>query len=390
MINTKKCWHLKEKRCYKITIKGEYVSRPFPWVSKSKIKTYKFCPYCFYLSKILKEKGELGLKTKAGTNTHLIFSNIFRLFDIEYVIENIDLNYTDPIRKNELTNYVYGLCMDQVPKHDRSNQYLRRIFWKFSIYEAGHFYYLYDLFNGNKFKIWEYFKPQGIEEYIEVPQIKIFGTLDRRSITVDKNLNKKTFIADYKTGHIPKESIESGSLPTTFNKELHFYMLLHLIKNEGYRLSEKVVKFLNDDLYYENGQWREFKLGKTKEEDKKLRRAQKKYLTSLGDDYRLFKIDEKGRKKIFPYKNCEAGIIFFTIELEPKNPVVVKRNFSYTSYKAVLNDINYIRKVVKYLDREEYYAVREMKTRPQYSPYKCPHCSMEEYCLAKEEKEMVL
>ena len=70
-----------------------------------------------------------------------------------------------------------------------------------------------------------------------------------------------------------------------------------------------------------------------------------------------------------------------------KDPVVVRKKFTYASFKTALLKINLARAIWFRRWDDSFYLIRKMKTRPEYSQYRCDHCSRKEKCLAEIEAE---
>jgi len=377
-------------------VKGEYISKDFPYISKSKIKTHLYyCPYLSWTKYFLKEeKGVMGIRCDVGTDTHLIFSEFWKYVDGDYIFDNLKINPAIELDNNPVTHYFYSICMTLTPEYDREVHVLQRIFWKFSLLHAARFLYLHSLFNGNKFKVWEYFKPLEIEEFYIDDLFEIFGTLDIVFREIDEQLNEGIFVADYKTGNIPA-SVKRGpknisddtsvKLPPKFMFEIHFYGLCFLLKR-GWRFTdERIKRFVIDDEYKDEHGWHKFGLGKTKEEQQDIDDAKRKYLTTI--DHKLKRKDIKTNKLVtFKHGGITLGIIFLSGDPNIDVPVVAKKKFTYSSFKTVLYKINAMRQIYFNRDNDEYYLIREMKTRPEYNEYRCVHCSRNERCLKEIEE----
>lgn len=369
-----------------------------PDFSKSKLKTFFFfCEYLFYVTKILGEKQHTNRKCDVGTDTHMIFSEFWKYVDSEYIFnpDNIELDPTVPTEDNPLTNYFYGICMELTPEYDRGVAVLQRIFWKFAVLQSVRFYYLYQLFNGNKFKIWKYFFPLAIEDYYYAKDICYHGTLDVCHLEIDDNLNEGEFVADYKTGNVPAEVLRgpvnlanetSTKLPPRFMFEIHSYGLQRLMKRGCKFLDERVTRFVLDDEWQDSkGDWHKFELGKNKVEQKASNKTKRSYLTHLQASLDKWNPIKNVWEK-FDVSKILVGIIFLSGNPEIRHPVVVKKKFNPVSMRSVLQKINTARQVWFNRDNDKYYLVRLMKTRPEYNKYKCSLCSREAGCLREIEE----
>lgn len=372
-------------------MEGEYLHRELPWVSKSKIKTaLYFCPWLFYNKNILKEpEDKLSKRASVGTDTHMIFDLFWTKVKSKYIFDELEIDPTIDIEDNPVTLYFYSICMTLTPEYDREVGVLQRIFWKFSVLHASRFLYLYSLFNGNKIKIWRYFRPIVIEEFVQNEEFQIFGTIDTAFLDINKNGKETLYLADYKTGHIPASVLKgrtnklnelSITLPPKFMFEVHFYALLYLL-NKGWVFDdERVTRFVLYDEYLENGEWKKFGLGITKEEQKEIYNTKRKYLTSLQPKFKKF--DELTQKEIeFNYGDMQLGIIFLTGDPDIDDPVVIKKAFNYRSLRTALLKINILRQLWFYRNYDELYLIKNMKTKPEWNDYMCPKCSRGKKCL---------
>ena len=75
------------------------------------------------------------------------------------------------------------------------------------------------------------------------------------------------------------------------------------------------------------------------------------------------------------------GIIFLTGDPKIKYPIVVKKKFNHTSFKTTILKINTMRQIYFNRNNDEFYLIREMKTRPEYNKYRCENCSRNDKCL---------
>jgi len=378
---------------------GEYIERRMPDFSKSKLKTlFFFCAYLFYVTKILGEKQHTDKKCDVGTDTHLIFSEFWKYVDAEYIFnpKKIELDPTVPKEDNPLTHYFYGICMSITPDYDREVAVLQRIFWKFAVLQSVRFYYFYKLFNRNRHKIWHYFFPIAIEDFYYAKLVACHGTIDIIFRECDDKLNEYEFVADFKTGNIPIDVLRgpknladdtSTKLPPRFMFEIHVYGLLRALKRGCTFLDERVIRFVLDDEWQDKGgNWHKYELGKTKEEQQALDKTKRNYLTRIGASLDKWNPLENKWEK-YDYSKIIIGLIFLSGNPDIRNPVVVKKKFNVRSMRSVLRKINTARQVYFNRKNDKYYLVRLMKTRPEYSKYRCDNCSRNDKCLQEIEEE---
>ena len=115
-------------------MESEYHYKALPKQSKSRIKAmFYFCPYLAYKNDYLGEREDVMTKrTDIGTDTHMIFGEFWKYFDIDYLYKEVDINHAIDLDNNPVTYYFYGICMSLTPEYDRDVSVLQRIFWKFS------------------------------------------------------------------------------------------------------------------------------------------------------------------------------------------------------------------------------------------------------------------
>ena len=387
----------------------ERLYQDLPNVSKSAIKTYKyFCSFLWWKNDIVKEKEEeenaLGIRTDVGTDAHLIFAGFWKKFDVEYLYKNININPVADLNTNPVTQYFYSICMELTPSYDREVTVLKRIFWKFSRLHSARFLYLYNLFNGNKNKVYEYFVPKEVEQFYVVPKYGIYGTIDVVFKDIDESLIETLYIPDMKTGNVPASVLRgptnlsdetSVKLPTKFMFETHFYGLLWLLAH-GWDLHCKEINSIGGDIIMQGfilnniwiddtGQWHDFGLGETKEEQKEIDDNKKRYLTKIKPVVRRFNYQTQEWETTQDLSPI-VGIIFLTGDPNVEHPVVVKKKFGATSLKTAVTRVNEIKVVYKNRFNTKYYLIREMQTRPAYDQYKCPNCSRNQKCLKEIEE----
>ena len=359
---------------------------------------FYFCPYLAYKNDYLGEREDVMTKrTDIGTDTHMIFGEFWKYFDIDYLYKEVDINHAIDLDNNPVTYYFYGICMSLTPEYDRDVSVLQRIFWKFSKLHAGRFLSLHALFKGNKLKVYEYFTPVIIEQHYYNELLEIYGTLDCVFKTISQSLKETLFISDIKTGNIPA-SIKRGprnvgdetsvEVPPKLMFEIHFYALLYLQEIGYYFTDDRVAKFVLEDLRWddEKGTWEEFGLGKTKEEEQGIQKRKKTYLKNIDHKLKIYNYANE-KEETLKHGDVSLGYLYFTGDPEVREPVVVKKKFTYASFKTALLKINLARSIYEHRNEDEYYLVRNMKTRPEYNQYKCINCSRNKKCLKEIEEE---
>jgi len=379
----------------------EYKFRALPKQSKSRINTmFYFCPYLAYCNDYLGERsGEVSVRTAVGTDAHMILAEFWKVFDINYLYKEFKVDPNIDLENNPITYYFYGICMELTPKYDREVQVLQRIYWKFAKLQAARFLDLYQMFKGNKIKVYKYFTPEKVEQYYYNEDLEIYGTIDcvYKIPKLGEQLTEALFISDIKTGNIPA-SVRRGAIkvgdetsvkvPPKFMFEIHFYALLYLTQHGWYFKDEKVRKFVLNNEYFDEitKTYKSFGLGKTKEEEQDLQKKKKKYIKKI--NHKLYIYNYALEKEIeLNYGDLIVGYLFLTGDPNIKDPVVVKKKFTYSSFKAVLLKINLSRAIWFNKNNNEFYLVRLMKTRPEYNKYKCDNCSRKEKCLLEIEQE---
>jgi len=382
-------------------MESEYRFRALPKQSKSRINSmFYFCPYLAYCNDYLgEERGEGTIRTSVGTDVHMILSEFWKQFDIDYLYEDIEINPNKDLENNPITYYFYGICMELTPEYDREVQVLQRIYWKFAKLQTARFLSLYQMFKGNKLRVYEYFTPIEIEQHYYNEDLEIYGTLDcvYKIPELGETLTESLFISDIKTGNIPA-SVRRGAtnvsdetsvkVPPKFMFEIHFYALLYLTQHGWYFKDERVQRFVLNNEYYDevSKTYKSFGLGKTKEEEQNLQKKKKKYISKI--DHKLHIYNYALEKEIeLNYGDLNVGYLFLTGDPSIKDPVVVKKKFTYSSFKTALLKINLARAIWFNRNDDRFYLVRLMKTRPEYNQYRCDNCSRKEKCLAEIEAE---
>lgn len=348
---------------------------PFPWISKSKIITWEYCPFSFYNQYVAKQPKKPTDKMIEGTNMHMVFNKFYENlhFHDAYTEE-----FTDPrvkITRHPFRQFIYNSCMEFIPPEHRDYRKYKYILSNFATIETKRFLRLNRLLD--KKEAWEKFKPIAVEKRLEYEPIHIFGTIDRVDYIILESGELRIGIIDYKTGNVPKQVRDSDqatildwTLPSSRMKEIHFYGLLWLLKH-GWQISDDLKSFLNDDKWH---YWE--KEGMTR---KQVRKEKKAHLTSLQEDYKLFK---EGRG-LLEVGDVILGYYFLNGKKQhPKGdatkPVAFRplKKLNYKSMKSVYLSINEYRSMWKAGDFQR-------KPLP-YDVCKWKHCSQFMDCHGKE------
>jgi len=280
-----------------------YKKLPFPWVSKSKLKTYDYCPYLYYRQYVEGLPSTKRRDAIEGTNMHMVFAKFFGGLIKEDVIPFYNIDVCTPIGRHPFRRFVYERCMEYVKESQRGYGKYKLLISNFATVEATRWVELCSVL-ANKNDILKYFKPILLEKRLENKSSNLFGTVDRVDILIMPDRTRRIMLIDYKTGHVPKSVREgrdpakrySWRIPTAYMKEMHFYALF-----------QAESKKLKSDY-----------LGKLNKEKK----------------YRPFK----------PGKVLKGGDIIISIYfLGGEKPYKVEKEFSYRSYKALLLAINELR-----------------------------------------------
>ena len=247
-----------------------YKFRDMPWVSKSKLLTWRMCNKLFKMTEIdkLETKSIDGImedKRDKGTNCHLVFSLFFK------VVKKMDLvkRFMDvPVEVSSKSSFLYyafyDICNQILPKSLRGDRDTQIIVSNFAEYQNLYWIYLREKF-GNKREVFDmYWVPLHVEVYMENYEEMVYGTLDAvyRNPRYESNgkgriANAKYVLVDYKTGNVPAEVRNGEGLPTEKMAELHFYAWLISIAHTltGYEeietLDEKFVKVKMKKPVYE-------------------------------------------------------------------------------------------------------------------------------------------
>jgi len=124
----------------------------------------------------------------------------------------------------------------------------------------------------------------------------------------------------------------------------------------------------------------------TKEEQEIINKKKYKYLTKLKLKLKRWNPVTKRHDEL-KKGDIILGIIFLTGDPKIQHPVVAKKKFNYTSLKTVLVRINTLRQIYFHRNDDEFYLIKEMKTRPEYNEYRCKVCSRNEKCLKEIEED---
>lgn len=342
-----------------------YKDLPFPWSSKSKILSLNYCEFDFYDGKVLGNKMRKKREAIEGTNMHIVVANFFASITKDDVFKKGFTDSSIPINKHPFRRFIYNRLMEYVKPGHRDYSKYKNILRNLATIECERFLRLNSYLN-NKDEIFDCFRPLHVEKRIEIESVKLFGTIDRINVEVMPGGSKKIAIYDYKTGRVPKQIIDhidrgemfDWKIPSYSMAEIHFYGLIYLLA-VGYRLSDEVVSFLNDEK-----KWWFF----TKTGINNVKKYKSKYLTSLGKKYKLFKDG-----KIFNPKDLIVGYYYLN-GIKAYRPTKL---FNYTSYKTALNHTNYYRTVK---------SNRAYVTHPRevFNDFACSkrNCSRYERCVA--------
>lgn len=322
----------------------DYQPKPFPWVSKSKLKDLDYCRYTFWLKHVQHIREKKRENAIEGTNMHMVFHAFFQFLKKEHVFTD---EFTDPRTKLEVhpfRRFIYEGCMRFVKPKMRSWGKYKNIINNFATIECERFLRLNRILH-DKDEIFKCFKPVAIEKLLEYEPTHMYGTIDRINIEVMPDKSKRIAIVDYKTGNVPSSVVNyyatpsdgkmfGCSLPSYYMKEIHFYGLLYLLK-AGWQLHQRTLDFINNDEF--------FYISKDGLSYSETKKAKSKYLTDLKKtfksekaDYKLFK-DGKALKK----GDILVGYYF----LNGDRGYYPLKEFNYASLKSVLASINDYRTV---------------------------------------------
>lgn len=401
----------KEQEITKEDNGGGYKHMPFPWISKSKIKTYDYCPYSWYKQYILHERRKKMRKAVEGTNMHMVFNKYYLQLRLKHLTKD---EFTDDrvrIRHHPLRRFIYKACMVSVkanhkcvkegivkpdcnadcpyPERECQRKYkkYKNIISNFATIETRRWLNTYRNYE-SKHKAYKAYKPLHLEKRLEYEPLKLFGTIDRVDKIMLEDNKERICIYDYKTGNVPKDVRESEPLytlsstgwkiPSHYMKEIHFYGFLYLLKS-GWKVSQRVTDFLMDkdwwvltlskeveDIYKKAEKEYDKKNRDTAAElyrkaikenalvehktpavsRKKVNKMKRRYLTAIGDDYKLFRSgDTLDKGDIFVGYYFLNGRKKVTQNREiPKAYRPIKK-FNYRSLKSVLRSINHVRSI---------------------------------------------
>lgn len=321
---------------------------PMPWTSKSKLMTMDYCPYKYYLQYIKKKKFRERRKTLEGTNMHMVFAKFYEQIEPKHIFKDEFMDGSVYIRNHPLRHFIYEVCMRFVKPDQREYGKYKNIIANFATIETKRFLRLNRIMR-DKNKIFTYFKPLYLEKRLEYEPLKLFGTIDRVNAMITPSGSKKIAIYDYKTGNVPRDVINSQEiaensvspfkwkLPSSKMKEIHFYVLLYAL-SAGYELKQPLKEFLMSPTW-----WYVKKEGMSYKETLDYKRD---YITSLQDDYKLYKDGKLVNKGDFI-----VGYYFVNgAERVGKNKYIPKayrpiKQFNYRSLKSVYLAINELRSI---------------------------------------------
>jgi len=340
----------------------EYTRMPFPWVSKSKIKTRDYCDYTYYLEYVKGEHRKKRNDAVEGTNMHMVFAKFYKEITPEHMFKDDFCDPLIPTHKHPLRRFIYESCMKWVKPEQRKFDKYKNILRNFATIETERWLYLNVELKNNRQEIFELFKPIAIEKRLENEQTHLFGTIDRVNMELMPDHSKKICIYDYKTGNVPKQIRDHTNdtlkqfdweLPSAFMKEIHFYGLLYLLE-AGWKLSDEILSFLNDPEWWfvkkDNMGYQKTKAWKSKE------------ITKLGKKYKPFK-DGRGVLK-------KGDILLGYYFLNGEKGYKPMKEFGFPSLKSVYASINDLRTV----GYNNYYV-----KHPRYV-YKRDVCSIYKKC----------
>jgi len=315
----------------------DYISKGFPWHSKSKIIEDGYCRWQYYNRYIMGNVTKRERPSVQGTNMHMVFSMFFGDLKDEEILPFIDVEATTLIKNHPIRRFIYERCMIYVKPSERGNPFYKNVIRNFAMIETERFIQLCNRLSTKK-DIIRFFKPLLTEQRWEIPPIKWFGSLDRVDVYVAPNSAKKVVVIDYKTGKIPKAILRGPKNPlnqftwelaSPKMKELHFYAIMYLMR-AGWELSPQVIDYLTNKDW-----WFYIKEGHTLEESKEIK---KNYLTSL---------NTRKNNRLKMYKDGrelkQGDIIVCIYYLGGDEPYKVMKEFNYRSYRAVIMHSNDLR-----------------------------------------------
>lgn len=347
----------------------EYKRMPFPWVSKSKIKTRDYCDYSFWLQYIEHEKRKKREDAVEGTNMHMVFAKFFKEITKEHMFKEDFCNPLIPTNRHPLRRFIYEACMNWVKPDQRKFDKYKNILRNFATIETERWLYLNVELKNQKQEIFDLFKPLAVEKRLENEATHLFGSIDRINVELMPDHSKKICIYDYKTGNVPKAIRNHAentlkpfdwNIPSSFMKEIHFYGLLYLLE-AGWKLSDEMMSFLNDPKWWF-----------IKKDDmgyKKTRDWKAKEVTKLGVKYKPFK-DGRGVLK-------KGDILVGYYFLNGAKAYKPMKEFGMPSLKSVFTSVNDLRSVM----HNNYYV-----KHPKYV-YNKEVCSLYKKCGRAEQCE---
>jgi len=315
----------------------DYITKDFPWHSKSKIGEDGYCKWQYYDRYIMKNTSKKVRSSVQGTNVHMVFSMFFGDLKDEDILPFVDVEATTRIKNHPIRRFIYERCMVYVKPSERTNPFYKNVLRNFAMVETERFIQLCNRLS-NKKDIVRFFKPLQTEQRWEIPSIKWFGTLDRVDVYVAPNGAKKIVIIDYKSGTIPKAILAGPKNPlnqftwelaSPKMKELHFYGIMYLMK-AGWQLSEEVIDYLINPEW-----WYYTKDEKTYDESKEIKKAYLKSLnTRKNNKWKMYK-DGRELK--------QGDIILCIYYLGGDKTYKVMKEFNYRTFKSVIVHSNDLR-----------------------------------------------
>jgi len=248
-----------------------YKYHDMPWVSKSRVYSWRKCKYGFKLEVVyeMEQKsidGIMEMLRDRGTNGHLIFSLFFKVVKDEDLIKHfmkmpLEINF----KNSQLYYAFYDICNQIMPQSLRGNKKMQMIVSNFAEYQTQYWLYLSQHF-GTYRKIYnDYWMPCNVEEFLEWHGAKItedgdleyegmwYGTLDALYKNPSYWLKKggkygkyKYILIDWKTGNAQATVKRNEGIPTDRLMELHFYAWL--VSKADVRAGTETVMTLNGEV----------------------------------------------------------------------------------------------------------------------------------------------
>lgn len=377
-----------------------YRFRPLPWVSKSKIMSWRFCKYAFFLDNILELEAVpmdnvMKKKQITGTDMHLVVALFWKEVKERDLVEDLmrmplELDY----KNSRIFWAIYSLCQEIMPKEARVVKEFAIILSNFAQLQVENWIWISQNIGTNKKDYEKYWIPIYVELYLEDPNMKYHGTIDVVYNNPNYKNDKRPYIVlDYKTGHVPKSVRDykgegAVSLPTSKLMELHFYAwMMANAKKPKYKKVRMCTAIrrphmeednLVDDyeecggeviLDPDDGHWK---------------------CSKCGSDYGDFEgnVPEEhekqvGMENVFPeiksFKDVKIGMIFLGYD----KPYVAPKTPNAKTMSNVHRDAGLLRK-----DWEEF-GDDEDKWERDVNDFKCPKCMQGGTCTERRMAEII-